>query len=197
MAASLETLATPEGVPAAPKPRPSLLTFAREMLGIGITGFGGNLATRIEYVVLAKHGWMDEEEYRDAFILTGLVPGGNTTNLVLEIGRRLWGLPGLFVGFFCLLAPGVTVLLTLGPLYLAHRDDPAAHGILAGLECGTVALIGFTAYKLAKAGLRGATDVVLMLLAFVGLAFLRLPIEAMTLVFGIVGYALIRRREAA
>ena len=126
----------------------SLWLILKEYFLIGITGFGGGLQARFYHLAVTKHQWLDDEEYADVNASASLAPGGNASNMGLEIARRLRGTPGMIVAYLALLLPGSVIMIFLGEAYTAYQGNPALRGALQGLEAAAVALILYSATKL-------------------------------------------------
>lgn len=125
-----------------------LSLILREYFLIGITGFGGGLQGRFYHLAVSKYGWLDEEDFADINATASLAPGGNASNVGVEIARRLRGLPGMMVAYFCLVAPGSLVMIALGATYETYQNEQAVRGALQGLHCAATALILYSATKL-------------------------------------------------
>ncbi len=126
----------------------SLRLILKEYFLIGITGFGGGLQGRFYHLAVSKYGWLCEEEFAEVNASASLAPGGNASNVGLEIARRLRGLPGMFAAYFCLVVPGSLVMVAAGATYEIYRNEAAVQGALQGLQCAATALILYSATKL-------------------------------------------------
>lgn len=126
----------------------SLPLILKEYFLIGITGFGGGLQGRFYHLAVTKYGWLCEEEFADVNASASLAPGGNASNVGLEIARRLRGLPAMFAAYFCLVVPGSLVMIAAGATYETYRNQAAVQGALQGLQCAATALILYSATKL-------------------------------------------------
>jgi chromate transporter len=115
---------------------------------IGITGFGGGLQGRFYHLAVSKHEWISDEEFADVNASASLAPGGNASNVGLEIGRRLRGLPGMILAQVCLVLPGTVIMLLAGELYVAYQGNVVLQGALQGLQSAAIALILYSATKL-------------------------------------------------
>ncbi len=125
-----------------------LALIVREYFLIGITGFGGGLQGRFYHLAVRKHAWLSDEEFADVNATASLAPGGNASNVGIEIARRLRGLPGMVAAYVCLILPGSLVMIAAGTTYEAHRRQPALQGALQGLQCAATALILYSATRL-------------------------------------------------
>ena len=77
----------------------TLWEIARLFLKLGTTAFGGPAAhiAMLEREVVTRRGWLSEAEFLDHLGASNLIPGPTSTELVLPIGRRRGGWPGLLV----------------------------------------------------------------------------------------------------
>src|ERR1039457_6004362 len=80
------------------KPTP-LWDIARLFLKLGSTAFGGPTAhiAMLQREVVERRGWLSEAEFLDHLGASNLIPGPTSTELVIHVGRRRGGWPGLLV----------------------------------------------------------------------------------------------------
>ena len=128
--------------------RVSLGLIMREYFLLGITGFGGGLQGRFYHMAVTKHEWLNEEEFADVNASASLAPGGNASNVGIEIARRLRGVKGMILAYLCLIVPGSVVMLLAGHAYEAYSANVHVSGALRGLESAAAALILYSATKL-------------------------------------------------
>jgi len=68
-------------------------------LKLGFTAFGGPAAhtamMREEFVV--KRDWLTEQQFLDLMGATNLIPGPNSTELAIHIGKEKGGWKGMFI----------------------------------------------------------------------------------------------------
>jgi len=146
-----------------------------EYLLIGITGFGGGLQARFYHVAVVKHEWLCDEEFVDVNASASLAPGGNASNVGLEIGRRLRGIPGMIAAQICLLLPGTVIMLAAGRAYEAHQGNVVLQGALQGLQSAATALILYSATKLGLSTWRWP-DYIVAAAACLGMEALHAPL---------------------
>lgn len=175
-------------------PTVPLVVFVREMLLLGVTGFGGNLQARIDYITVTKHRWLTREEFNSSLATASLTPGGNSSNLAAEIGRRLHGGVGLIVAYTAVILPGGLLAFALNSVYLLYRHNTVILGIERGIESSAVALMLFAAYKLFRSACKDFTDVSITISAFVGVVVLHLPIGSVILTLGGLSFLLYNKR---
>lgn len=118
-----------------------MLDLAREFTIIGCTGFGGYLGLLLHRRIVDKHGWLDEQQFADAAAAAAIAPGGTSTALIVEIGRRVRGPRGAAVAMTCAVVPGALFVISLVTLFMGHQDDRVVRGLLLGASAGGVAVL--------------------------------------------------------
>jgi chromate transporter len=113
---------------------PALREVAFLFLRLGATAFGGPAAhiAIMEDEVVRRRGWLTREEFLDLVGAANLVPGPNSTELAIHIGRRRAGWPGLVVAGACFILPAAAIVLALAAAYTRLRQTPELSGILWG-----------------------------------------------------------------
>ena len=152
-----------------------LSLILKEYFLIGITGFGGGLQGRFYHLAVSKYGWLTEEEFAEVNASASLAPGGNASNVGLEIARRLRGVPGMVAAYLCLILPGSLVMIALGATYEVYHNHLAVQGALQGLQCAATALILYSATRL-NLSQWSLADYLLALGACLAMFFLKAPL---------------------
>ena len=171
----------------------SLARIAWEFFQIGITGFGGGLQGRFYHLAVKKYDWLDDDEFAEVNATASLAPGGNASNVGIEIARRLRGLGGMVVAALAMLLPGAVIMIMAGKFYREHQNVPALKGALEGLEAAATALILYSATKLGLASWR-PPDYVLAIVTAVLMIWLRAPLWLVIPGLGGLSYYLRRKR---
>src|SRR5208337_3665500 len=116
--------------PPAAGPRKHLGELARLFLKLGITAFGGPAAhiALMEDEVVRRRGWLTHAEFLDLLGATNLIPGPNSTELAIHIGRRRAGWAGLVVAGICFILPAAGITLALAWVYVRFGKLPYAAG---------------------------------------------------------------------
>jgi chromate transporter len=122
---------------------PSLPEIIREWGRIGCLGFGGPPVhvAMLRDLCVERRGWIDAEEFEDAFAATGLLPGPASTQLAIWSAWRLRGAAGAVAGGLAFILPGLVAIVALAALFLG--DPPQwlrGAGIGAGAAVPAVAL---------------------------------------------------------
>jgi chromate transporter len=127
--------------------RPSRASALRELallfLQLGTTGFGGPAAhiAMMEHEVVRRRGWLDRREFLDLLAATNLIPGPNSTEMAIHIGRQRAGWPGLLVSGGCFILPASLLTLFLAWAYVRFGSLPVAGWALYGVKPVIIAVV--------------------------------------------------------
>jgi chromate transporter len=170
--------------------------LVRLFLRIGSTAFGGPAA----HIVLMRHevvdarGWVDDREYGQLIGLANLVPGPNSTEVAMHVGRVRAGWRGLVVAGIAFILPAFLMMLGLAWLYEEYGTRPRFESALAGVAAVVVVLIVQAILVLSWSSLRSTLTIVVALVAVVA-AIVRVHELAILLGAGIVTYLAWRLRD--
>src|SRR5687768_176234 len=152
-----------------PGPRTSLGDLARLFLKLGVIGFGGPAAhiALMEDEVVHRRRWLDRERFLDYVGATNLIPGPNSTELAIQIGRDRAGWPGLFVAGTAFILPAAIIVGLLAWGYTRFGAIPEVSAVLAAVKAAVIAIVvqallrlSRTAVKSVWLGLVAATSMV-------------------------------------
>src|SRR5438046_3999613 len=92
-----------------------LLELARVFLKLGLVSFGGPAAhiAMMEDEVVRRRHWLTREAFLDLLGATNLIPGPNSTEMAIHIGRRRAGRAGLLVAGACFILPALLATTAL------------------------------------------------------------------------------------
>jgi chromate transporter len=135
--------------------RTSLGEIARLFLTLGTIGFGGPAAhvALMEDEVVRRRRWMTREAFLDYVGATNLIPGPNSTELAISIGRDRAGWPGLVVAGAAFIAPAAGIVLLIAWAYARYGVLPAAVALLAGVKPVMIAIVAYAVWRLARTAL--------------------------------------------
>lgn len=143
---------------------------ARLALRLGFLAFGGPAAhiamLRDETVV--RRRWLTDAQFLDLLGATNLVPGPNSTEMVIHVGRVRAGWRGLIVAGALFILPAASIVLALAWAYVRYGARPAAGWLLYGIKPVIIAVVLQALWGLGRTAVKGR------LLAAVGLAVLAL-----------------------
>jgi chromate transporter len=167
----------PDDTPAAAAPHEVIVPgrlgeLAVLFLRLGATAFGGPAAhiALVEAEVVRRRGWVTPERFLEMLALANLLPGPNSTELVLLVGRERAGLPGMLVAGFAFILPAVVVVAAITGAYLNTRALPAVDDVLAGVVPVVLAIVVQSIFALSRTALRAPIHA-LAFFATLGFAF--------------------------
>ena len=133
---------------------------------LGVLGFGGPAAhiAMLEDEVVKRREWITPERFLDMMGATNLIPGPNSTEMVLHIGFLRAGWLGLLVAGTCFILPAVAIVTVLAWLYVGYGRLPDVALFLKGIQSVVPVLIAMAVWRL------GRTAVKSPLLAVIGAA---------------------------
>ena len=119
---------------------------------LGIIGFGGPAAhvALMRREVVERRKWLEDGEVMDLVGLTSLIPGPNSTELAMLIGRRRAGSAGLVVAGLSFILPAATIVLALAWAYVSFGTTPAGSGLLYGVKPVVLAVVAVALVGLAR-----------------------------------------------
>ena len=125
------------------KVRTELGALAALFLKLGVISFGGPAAhiAMMEDEIVARRRWLSREEFLDLIGATNLIPGPNSTEMAIHIGRRRAGWPGLLVAGGCFILPSMAIVMALAWAYVRFGARPAARGLLFGVKPVIIAVV--------------------------------------------------------
>ena len=133
-----------------------LSEVARLFLKLGFIGFGGpavHIAMMQEEVV-KKRKWMSEEHFLDLVGATNLIPGPNSTEMTMHIGREKAGWKGLLVAGCCFIFPAVIITAIFAWLYQKYGHLPEVQPFIYGIKPAIIAVIVSLMIGLGKKALK-------------------------------------------
>lgn len=149
------TEASPEGLPTRARLMELLALFVR----LGFTAFGGPAAhiALFEHEVVRRRRWMTHEQFLDLLGVTNLIPGPNSTEMVIHIGHRRAGLPGMVVAGSAFILPASAIVCGCAWAYVRYGSLPQAEGILYGVKPVVIAIIVQALWALGRKAIRSQT----------------------------------------
>jgi chromate transporter len=136
--------------------RSSLREIALLFLKLGTIAFGGPAAhiAMMEDEVVRRRRWLTHEEFLDYLGATNLIPGPNSTEMAIHIGRERAGWPGLLVAGACFILPAALIVAAIAWAYVQFGALPAAVGILYGVKPVVIAVVVQALMGLGRAALK-------------------------------------------
>jgi chromate transporter len=131
---------------------------ARLALKLGLTAFGGpaaHIAMLRDDAVLRRR-WLSDDEFLDLMGATNLIPGPNSTEMVMHIGHLRAGRLGLTVAGALFILPAATIVLILAWAYTRYGSTPAGEALLYGIKPVVIAVVAQALWGLGRAAVKGA-----------------------------------------
>jgi chromate transporter len=110
--------------------------------------------------VVRRRGWMTDEEFLDLVGAVNLLPGPNSTELAIHIGRRQAGTAGLVVAGACFILPSTLLVLGCAAAYVRYGRLPAVADAWNGARAAVVAVVAVALAAFARTALRSAAAMV-------------------------------------
>ena len=134
-------------------------------LKLGFLGFGGPAAhiAMLEDEVVKRRAWISPERFLDMLGATNLIPGPNSTEMVLHVGFIRAGFTGLLVAGTCFVLPAVAIVTALAALYASYGELPDVVPFFKGIQATIPALIALAVWRLGRTAFKSS------LLAVIGL----------------------------
>ncbi|GAB0157747.1 chromate efflux transporter [Chryseobacterium sp. Alg-005] len=150
-----------------------LKEIAKLFLKLGIIGFGGPAAhiAMMQEEVVNKRKWMSQQHFLDLLGATNLIPGPNSTEMAIHIGREKAGWKGLLVAGLCFILPAVFITAVFAWLYKQYSQLPEVQPFVYGIKPAIIAIILGAIFPLAKKSVKTAELAVLGLLVLIGSLF--------------------------
>lgn len=140
---------------------------ARLFVRLGVIGFGGPAAhiAMMRDEVVRRRGWIDDREFLDLVAACSVIPGPNSTELAIHLGRRRAGWRGFVAAGAGFILPAVAIVLVFAWLYDRYGTTPVGIDLSAGVLPVVVAVIAHAVVALAPAATGRFRDPLLVLVA--------------------------------
>lgn len=138
-------------------------------LKLGVIGFGGpaaHIAMMRQEVVIRKK-WMTDEEFLHLIAVTNLIPGPNSTEMSIIIGKKQRGLKGLLFSGLAFIVPAVIITYIISVLYVRYGSLPSVQPFLLGIKPAIIAIIISAVLPLAKSSFRSPVLIIIGITAFI------------------------------
>jgi len=170
-----------------------LRELAVVFLKLGTIGFGGPAAhiALMEDEVVRRRRWITREAFLDLVGATNLIPGPNSTELAIHLGRLRAGVPGLLVAGAAFILPAFVIVCAVAWAYVRAGRLPAVMMVFRGVTPVMLAIVGQALIGLARTAIRSRLLAIAAVLAFV--AALMRPLNELAILFAVgLGVGLVR-----
>ncbi len=159
---------SPQAVPVGAR-HLALKELAGVFLRLGTISFGGPAGhiAMMEDDLVRRRGWLTRERFLDLLGAVNLIPGPNSTELAIHIGRLRAGGLGLLVAGISFILPSAVLVAVLAWVYVNFGRLPQAAGVLYGTKPVIIAVIAQALWVLGRTAVKTASLAALGLLAVV------------------------------
>jgi chromate transporter len=170
---------------------PTFAELSRTFGKIGLLSFGGPAGqiALMHRVLVDEKKWLEEWQFLHALNFCMLLPGPEAMQLATYAGWLMHGVRGGLAAGLLFIVPGALVLLALSSAYVFLGDQTWMAGLLFGLKAAVLALVLEALARVSKRALKDRFAHVLAVLAFVAIAFLKLPFPLVILAAALIGAA--------
>ncbi len=131
--------------------------LARLFLRLSCIAFGGPAAhvALMRDEVVERRRWLTDQQFLDLLGATNLLPGPNSTEMAMQVGRLRAGWPGATVAGAAFILPASAIVLALAWAYRRYGALPEVGDLLYGIKPVVVAVIAVAVWRLLGAVLKG------------------------------------------
>src|SRR5215207_9473645 len=144
--------------PAGPGVSSELRSLASLFLKLGTVAFGGPAVhiAMMRNEVVQRLRWMGEQAFLDLVGASSLIPGPNSTELAIHVGRTRAGWRGLVISGACFILPAALIVLAFAVLYVRYGSTPQAESVLYGITPVVVAIVAHALWGFLRTAVRTA-----------------------------------------
>lgn len=137
-------------------------------LKLGFIAFGGPAAhiSMMDDEIIEKRKWISRQKFVDFIGVSSLIPGPNSTEMVMYLGGQRGGVLGLFNAGISFITPAMIITLIFGYLYSVYGSIPQVSSILDGVKPVTIAIVIKALYRLSKTVIKDKFAIIFAVLIF-------------------------------
>lgn len=145
-----------------PGDRSELAAVCKLAFRLGATAFGGPAAhiAMLRDEVVVRRRWMGDADFLDMLGATNLIPGPNSTEMVMHTGMARAGWRGLLGAGAAFILPAASITLAFAWAYGEYGSTPAAEWLLYGVKPVVIAVVVQAIWSLGRAAMARPASVV-------------------------------------
>ena len=130
----------------------TLREFLTYFVRLGTFGFGGPIALAgyMQRDLVEQRRWISKQDYVEGLALAQLAPGPLAAQLAIYLGWVRAGNLGATLVSAAFILPSFVMVLALSAFYVRFGGLPWMRGVFYGIGAAVIAIIGRSAYKLAR-----------------------------------------------
>ncbi len=162
----------------------SVLEIAAVFLRLGATAFGGPAAhiAMMEEEVVRRRKWLSQEEFLDLLGATNLIPGPNSTEMAIHVGKLRAGWRGLITAGVCFIFPAFAIVTAIAWAYVKFGTLPQATAMLYGVKPVIIAVVGQALWGFSKTA---AKTNALAIIGLIALVLVFAGVNELAVLFGV------------
>lgn len=135
---------------------------------LGVIAFGGPAAhiALLRSEVVSRRAWLTDQRFLDLLGISNLIPGPNSTELVMHVGQERAGIRGLVAAGVAFILPAASITLLFAWAYMRWGSTPDGTAVLDGIKPVVLVVILQAVWNLGRTGLRNARLVIVSALVF-------------------------------
>ena len=132
------------------------LTITLLFLRLGLTAFGGPAAhiAMMRHEFVTRREWLTDRRFLDLLGVTNLIPGPNSTEMAIHLGRERAGWRGLAGAGVAFIAPAAVMVSVLAWVYVEFGSTPAVTWVLYGVKPVVIAIVAQAIWGLGRVVVR-------------------------------------------
>jgi len=177
-----------------------LLSLFWTFFKIGAFTFGGGYAMipLIQKEAVEKKGWVTDDDILEIIAIAESTPGPVAINSATFVGYRTCGFWGAACATFGVVLPSFLIILAIGYVLNEFQNAKVVQYAFNGIRAGVLALLFKALFTMYKKSPKGWVSYVVMAVAFVLTAILKVNVFIVILICAVFGLttALIAERRA-
>ena len=123
---------------------------------MGLTAFGGPSAhiAMMRQEAVTRRKWMDDKAFINLVGATNLIPGPNSTELAIHLGKERAGWKGLLAAGLFFILPAVLITGFIAWLYKTYGSLPQVEPFIYGIRPAIIAIIIVAVIPLARVSVK-------------------------------------------
>jgi chromate transporter len=164
---------------------------------IGAFTFGGgySMLPMFRRELVAKKGWLTDEEMTDMFSVGQCLPGVIASNTAVFVGYKQKGTLGSIAAMLGVVFPSVVFILIIAIFITSLADYPIIQRAFAGLRVCVSVLILNTVIQLWKKAIADKLAILIFAAVFLVSLFTNLPVAILVVAAGATGMAITALRK--
>ncbi|TJX13048.1 chromate transporter [Tissierella creatinini] len=141
--------------------------IVKVFLKFGFIAFGGPAAhiAMMDEEIIEKRKWISREKFLDFMGASNLIPGPNSTEMVIYLGSQRGGNLGLFLAGASFIIPAMIITLIFAYFYKNYGTIPQVSSILYGIKPAIIAVIIQALLRLRKSVIKDKPSFLFVLIS--------------------------------